>query len=158
MYQKVTSHSHIYTAHVKNLPSHQIIITQFFAHKLLVPTYSNAKSAIRNKRQFFYYLEVFEVDKLDRMLVLVVMIIKGFFSFLWQDESLGLNLADNSKDTRPKQSLSTRPDNHGTNCAGIIAMRAGNGICGVGIAPLVTLGGKNILCVIFITFANMIFL
>lgn len=57
-----------------------------------------------------------------------------------QDASLGLNLAAPQNDPRPKPTLS-RKGNHGTNCAGIIAMRAGNMICGVGIAPLVTFGG-----------------
>lgn len=54
MYQKVTPHSYIYTAQVKNLPSRQIIITQFFAHKLLLPTYSNAKSAQKWAKIFLW--------------------------------------------------------------------------------------------------------
>lgn len=31
---------------------------------------------------------------------------------------------------------------HGTKCAGIIGMERNNGICGVGIAPEATIGGK----------------
>lgn len=32
---------------------------------------------------------------------------------------------------------------HGTRCAGVIAMKANNSFCGVGIAPSVTLGGND---------------
>ncbi|XP_065213181.1 neuroendocrine convertase 1-like [Planococcus citri] len=48
--------------------------------------------------------------------------------------------------TKPKTNNPT-PENfkedHGTKCAGIIAMEANNGVCGVGIAPKATIGGQK---------------
>jgi hypothetical protein len=35
-------------------------------------------------------------------------------------------------------------DNHGTACAGVVAARAGNGVCGQGVAPKALLAGRTI--------------
>lgn len=59
------------------------------------------------------------------------------FNFLIQDPVFGYDFVDYVDSPLPDKGFS-----HGTHMAGIIAMQANNQICGVGIAPLATLGGN----------------
>lgn len=60
-----------------------------------------------------------------------------------QDPTLGLDLQDQDALPDPVQYL-WRTFSHGTRCAGIVGMKGNNTICGVGVAPAVTLGGEKI--------------
>ncbi|KAK7602716.1 hypothetical protein V9T40_006690 [Parthenolecanium corni] len=60
------------------------------------------------------------------------------------DPTYGYDFVINHKSATPKKYLHLFRENHGTECAGIIAMQANNKICGVGIAPLATLGAARV--------------
>lgn len=47
-----------------------------------------------------------------------------------QKSDLSWDFIDNDDDVMPRRSR----DNHGTSCAGIVAMVKSNGVCGVGVA------------------------
>ncbi|XP_065213884.1 neuroendocrine convertase 1-like [Planococcus citri] len=55
----------------------------------------------------------------------------------------GLDLVDGSNSPEPKHI--DRIYNHGTKCAGVVGMVIDNGECGVGVAPMVTLGAVRLL-------------
>ena len=57
---------------------------------------------------------------------------------LFQDVQASRDFIDHDSDPTP-----TGSDSHGTACAGVIGM-ARNGVCGVGVAPGTSLGGKYI--------------
>lgn len=59
----------------------------------------------------------------------------------FQDPEYGYDFVVNHHSPTPKKFLMVLRSSHGTQCSGIIGMQANNKICGVGIAPLVTLGG-----------------
>ena len=56
-----------------------------------------------------------------------------------QDWTASLNTVDGSSDPSP----SSYYNNHGTSCAGIIAMEKSNDHCGVGVAHHANLGGQS---------------
>lgn len=62
-----------------------------------------------------------------------ILLMNGFS----QDEDLCYDPIDEKDDPDP----GNKKNSHGTSCAGIIAGKANNSVCGVGIAPLATLGG-----------------
>ena len=55
---------------------------------------------------------------------------------MFQDVRASRDFIDHDSDPTP-----TGSDSHGTACAGVIGM-ARNGVCGVGVAPGTSLGGK----------------
>lgn len=59
---------------------------------------------------------------------------------LQQDSYFGKDLIDNDGEPDPVHTV-IRIYSHGTRCAGQIGMKANNLVCGVGIAPLATIGG-----------------
>jgi len=52
-----------------------------------------------------------------------------------------LDLQDEDRAPDPEH-VGGRKFSHGTRCAGVIGMKGNNTICGIGIAPSVTLGGE----------------
>ncbi len=50
-----------------------------------------------------------------------------------QDMDASYDFVDSDRDVMPGWS-NGRVDNHGTSCAGVIAMVKDNGVCGVGVA------------------------
>ena len=60
------------------------------------------------------------------------------------DADASIDLNDNDVDPRPRYEP-TNENNHGTRCAGIVAAKANNSKCGVGIAFNVRIGGIRLL-------------
>ena len=59
------------------------------------------------------------------------------------DSKISFDFNGNDDDPSPADATNS----HGTRCAGEIAMRADNHLCGVGVAYNATIGGKYIQCV-----------
>lgn len=58
-----------------------------------------------------------------------------------KDPKYGYDVIDNDEDPNPINI--GRIFRHGTKCAGVIGMAFNENLCGIGVAPLVTLGGKS---------------
>lgn len=57
-----------------------------------------------------------------------------------QNSNLSWDFIDNDSDVIPPRYR----DNHGTSCAGVVAMTKSNGICGVGVAYESQIAGMTI--------------
>lgn len=63
-----------------------------------------------------------------------------FFVSKCQDSEISFDAVDNDLDPIPDYTLES--NNHGTSCAGIVAMKANDVACGVGVAFNAKVGGK----------------
>lgn len=67
---------------------------------------------------------------------------------LFQDPTISWDYNNNDDDPTPRDDDNSNLNSHGTRCAGEIAMKANNSICGVGIAFNVNIGGEFMLAFI----------
>ena len=77
---------------------------------------------------------------------IILLIIRSCYIFtLFQNAEVSNDFLDEDGDIMPERSR----DNHGTSCAGIIAMAKNNGVCGVGVAYESQIAGKQMIAYMY---------